>query len=216
MLAFWRTTVGKKMVMAISGVVMVVFLIGHLAGNLLVFRGPEAMDAYAAFLRREIAALWLVRAILLVSVVLHIVAAIQLTLLDRAARPKRYARVEPQAATVASRTMRIGGLAIAAFVVFHLLHLTIGSITPAPFQEARVFDNVMGGFRIWWVSLIYVVAMIAIGLHLFHGGWSWLRTLGLSRPKAEPLRRPIAAALALALWAGFTCIPLAIYFGLVR
>src|SRR5678815_3198401 len=106
MLAFWRTTVGKKMVMAISGVVMVVFLIGHLAGNLLVFRGPEAMDAYAAFLRREIAALWLVRAILLVSVVLHIVAAIQLTLLDRAARPKRYARVEPQAATVASRTMR--------------------------------------------------------------------------------------------------------------
>ena len=216
MLAFWRTTVGKKIIMAVTGVILIAFLIGHATGNLLVFRDAAALDAYSAFLKRELAALWVVRAILFVSVVLHVVAAAQLAILDRAARPERYARAEPQAATLASRTMRIGGLLIAAFVVFHLLHLTTGTIRPAPFEEARVYDNLVGGFRVWWVSAIYVVAMIAIGLHLFHGGWSWLRTLGLSRPSAEPLRRPIAAALAILVWAGFTSIPLAIFLGLVR
>ena len=196
--------------------ILIAFLIGHLTGNLLVFRGAVALDAYSAFLKRELAVLWVVRAILFVSVVLHVVAATQLTILDRAARPKSYARTEPQAATIASRTMRIGGLVIAAFVVFHLLHLTTGTIRPAVFEETRVYDNVVGGFRIWWVTALYVVAMIAIGLHLFHGGWSWLRTLGLSRPSAEPLHRPIAAALAILIWAGFTSIPLAIFFGMVR
>ena len=202
--------------MAVTGVILIAFLIGHATGNLLVFRDAAALDAYSAFLKRELAALWVVRAILFVSVVLHVVAAAQLAILDRAARPERYARAEPQAATLASRSMRIGGLLIAAFVVFHVLHLTAGTIRPAPFEEARVYDNLVGGFRVWWVSAIYVVAMIAIGLHLFHGGWSWLRTLGLSRPSAEPLRRPIAAALAILVWAGFTSIPLAIFLGLVR
>ena len=201
--------------MAVTGVILIAFLIGHATGNLLVFRDAAALDAYSAFLKRELAALWVVRAILFVSVVLHVVAAAQLAILDRAARPERYARAEPQAATLASRTMRIGGLLIAAFVVFHLLHLTTGTIHPAPFEEARVYDNLVGGFRVWWVSASYLLAMIVIGLHLFHGGWSWLRTLGLSRPSAEPLRRPIAAAIAIAIWAGFTSIPVAIFFGLV-
>lgn len=216
MLAFWRSTVGKKIVMAITGVVMIAFLIGHVAGNLLVFRGAAALDGYSAFLKRESFALWSVRALLLVAVVLHVVAAAQLAILARTARPERYARAEPQAATIASRTMRIGGVFIAAFVVFHLLHLTSGTIRPAPFEETRVYDNVVGGFRIWWVSAMYVVAMIALGLHLFHGGWSFLRTLGLSRPSGAPLHRPLAAVLALGIWAGFTSIPLAIFFGLAR
>lgn len=216
MLAFWRSTVGKKIVMAVTGVILILFLIGHLVGNLLVFRGAAGMDAYSAFLKRELVVLWAVRAILFVSVVLHVVAAAQLAMLDRAARQQSYARLKPQAATLASRTMRVGGLLIAAFVVFHLLHLTTGTIRPAPFEEARVYDNLVGGFRVWWVTALYVVAMIAIGLHLFHGGWSWLRTLGLSRPSGEPLHRPIAAALAILIWAGFTSIPLAIFFGLVR
>ena len=215
-LAFWRTTVGKKIVMAVTGVIMIAFLVAHVAGNLLVFRGAAPLDAYSAFLKRELAALWVVRAILFASVVLHVVAAAQLAALDRAARRQRYARVKPQAATVASRTMRIGGVVIAAFIVFHLLHLTTGTIRPAHFEEAHVYANVVGGFRVWWVSAIYLVSMIAIGLHLYHGGWSWLRTLGLSRPSAAPLRRPVAAAVAIAIWAGFTSIPLAIFFGLVR
>ncbi len=216
MLAFWRAAVGKKIVMAVTGLIMIAFLIGHLAGNLLVFRGAEGLNAYAAFLKHNAGVLWVVRAVLLVSVALHIVAAVQLLALDRKARPQTYEKVEPQAATVASRTMRIGGLIIALFVVFHLLHFTTGTIQPAPFEEGEVYRNMIGGFQVWWVALLYVVAMIFIGLHLFHGGWSWLRTLGLSRAKRRPLQRPIAAALAIILWAGFTSIPLAIFFGLVR
>jgi succinate dehydrogenase / fumarate reductase cytochrome b subunit len=112
--------------------------------------------------------------------------------------------------------MRLGGLLIAGFIAFHLLHLTTGTLRPAPFEEGRVYDNVVGGFQVWWVALVYIVAMIAIGLHLFHGGWSFVRTLGLSRPSPSPLHRPVAAVLAVLVWAGFTSIPLAVFFGLVR
>lgn len=215
-LALWRTTVGKKIVMAITGVILIAFLIGHVAGNLLVFRGAAPLDEYSAFLKRSLPMLWAVRAVLFAAVALHVVAVAQLFRIDRAARPQAYARVSPQAATLASRTMRIGGVLIALFVVFHLLHLSTGTIQPAPFQPHRVHDNVIGGFQVWWVTAIYVVAMIFIGLHLFHGAWSWLRTLGLSRPSASPLHRPLAAVLAIAVWAAFTSIPLAVFFGLVR
>jgi len=146
---FWRATVGKKMVMAVTGVVMILFLVAHLAGNLLVFRGPVQLDAYSAFLRHEAIALWTVRLVLLAAVVLHVIAAYQLARDDRAARLKSYARLEPQTATLASRTMRVGGIVIAGFVIFHLLHLITGTIRPAPFDAARVYANVIGGFRIW-------------------------------------------------------------------
>jgi succinate dehydrogenase cytochrome b subunit len=215
-LTFWRAAVGKKIVMAITGVIMIAFLIGHVAGNLLVFRGAAGLNAYAAFLKHNLGVLWTVRAVLFVSVVLHVVAAAQLTAMGRRSRPQSYARFDPQAATPASRTMRIGGVIIALFIVFHLLHLTTGTIQPAPFEEVEVFRNMVGGFQIWWIALLYVIAMIFIGLHLYHGGWSWLRSLGLARPSAEPLHRPIAAVLAFLIWAGFTSIPLAIFFGLVR
>jgi len=215
-MTFWRTTVGKKVVMAVTGVVMIVFLFGHLAGNLLVFRGAVQLDEYSALLHFEPPALWAARAILLVAVILHIIAACQLALSDRTARREAYIRVDPQAATFASRTMRIGGIIIAAFIVFHLLHLTTGTIRPAPFHESLVYSNLVGGFQIWWIVAIYVVALAAIGIHLYHGAWSWARTLGLSRPSAEPLHRPIAIVIAVVLWAGFTAIPLAIFFGLVR
>ncbi len=216
MLGFWRTAVGKKIVMAITGVIMIAFLIGHVVGNLLVFRGAEGLNAYAAFLKHNVGPLWTIRVVLFVSVVLHIVAVVQLYRLDRKARPEAYALYRPQAATLASRTMRIGGLIIALFVVFHLLHFTTGTVRPAAFDETNVYQNMIGGFRVWWVVLLYVVAMIFIGLHLVHGAWSWLRTLGFSRAKAHPLHRPIAAALAILIWAGFTSIPVAIFLGLVR
>ncbi|HET7785220.1 MAG TPA: succinate dehydrogenase cytochrome b subunit [Myxococcales bacterium] len=216
MLTFWRAAVGKKIVMAITGVIMIAFLIGHVVGNLLVFRGAAGLNAYAAFLKHNLGVLWTVRVVLLVSVVLHVVAAAQLTAQSRRSRAHPYKRFEPQAATPASRTMRWGGVIIAAFIVFHLLHLTTGTIQPAPFEETEVFRNMVGGFQVWWIALLYVIAMIFIGLHLYHGGWSWLRSLGLVRPSAEPLHRPIAAVLAFLIWAGFTSIPLAIFFGLVR
>lgn len=208
--AFWQTTVGKKVVMAVTGVIMILFLIAHLAGNLLVFAGAAQIDAYAALLQRELALLWIVRAVLVVSVVLHIAAAYQLAIASRRARRIRYAALEPQSATISSRTMRVGGIAIAGFVVFHLMHLTTGTIRPAPFSPAHVHANLVGGFRVWWVVAIYVVALVAIGLHLHHGAWAWTRTLGLSRPKPDPGHRPIATVVSIALWAGFTAIPVAI------
>jgi len=211
----WQTTVGKKAVMAITGVIMILFLIAHLAGNLLVFAGAAQIDAYAAFLRRELVPLWIMRVVLIVSVVLHIMAAYQLAIASRGARRIRYAELEPQSATIASRTMRVGGVAIAAFVVFHLMHLTTGTIQPAPFSTAHVYTNLVGSFRVWWVVAIYVVALVAIGLHLYHGAWGWTRTLGLSRPKPEPRYRPIATVVSVALWASFTAIPVAIFTRLI-
>lgn len=214
---FWQSTVGKKVVMSVTGLIMVGFVLLHMIGNLQVFEGAARLDAYSHFLHHTInELLWLVRIVLLVSVVLHIVAAVQLTRIDRAARPVDYRRREPQAATVASRSMRWGGLALALFIVFHLLHLTTGTIQPVPFADGDVYANVVGGFRIWWVTLIYVLAMIALGLHIFHGAWSAIRTLGVNRPTAQPMRRPVAALVAVILWAGFSVVPVAVFLGWVR
>lgn len=214
---FWRSTIGKKIVMAATGWIMVGFVIVHMLGNLQVFVGAAKINAYSAFLHNSIGELlWAARIILLVSVILHIVAAIQLTRIDTAARPVGYARKQRQSATIASSTMRWGGFALALFIAFHLLHMTTGTIHPETFTPGNVYGNLVGSFQIWWVTLIYVLAMIALGLHIFHGGWSAIRTLGLSQPKPEPLKRPIAKTLAIVLWAGFTVVPVAIYFGLVK
>lgn len=215
--AFWHATIGKKMVMSVTGLIMIGFVIVHMLGNLQIFEGAQRINAYSHFLHVTInELLWLLRIILLVAVVLHIVAAIQLTRRDRAARPVRYRQLEPQAATVASRSMRWGGVALALFIVFHLLHLTTGTIQPVPFVAGDVYANMVGGFRVWWVTLIYVLAMIALGLHIFHGGWSSIRTLGVNRPKTRPTRRPVAALVAVVVWAGFTLVPVVIFFGWVR
>lgn len=202
--------------MAVTGVLLLLFLAIHAAGNLLIFRGPAELDAYTAFLKQDAILLWLVRIVLLGAIALHGIAAYQLAKIDRAARTTHYTRLKPQAATLASRTMRIGGIIIAVFVIFHLLHLTTGTIKPAPYVTANVYSNVVNGFHIWWVSAVYLVAVFTIGLHLYHGAWSWLRTLGLSRPNEAPLHRPIAITLAMLIWAGFTSIPFAVLFGILR
>ncbi len=215
--AFWDSTVGKKIVMATTGIIMVVWVILHMLGNLQIFAGASRLNGYSAFLHHTIGELlWTVRIILLISVVLHIVAAVQLTRIDLAARPTGYARKEPQAATVASRTMRWGGVALLLFIVFHILHITTGTIRPAPFAEGDVYGNLVRNFRIWWVTLIYVAAMVALGLHIYHGGWSSVRTLGLARPSPNPFRRRVATALAVVLWAGFSLVPIAVLLGWVR
>ncbi|RKH71639.1 succinate dehydrogenase/fumarate reductase cytochrome b subunit [Corallococcus interemptor] len=212
----WGTTVGMKILMAATGVVLVVFLVFHLAGNLLVYQGAGALNAYSALLRREPLLLWLARAVLLFAVCVHIAAAARLGWRDFQARPVRYRQLVPQSATLASRTMRWSGLGIATFVVFHLLHLTTGTIRPAPFEEVDVYRNVVGGFRVGWVAIVYLVAMVLIGMHVWHGAWASLRSLGVSRPSLHPKRRPVAWVLALLLWAGFTSIPIAVLLGVVR
>lgn len=213
---FWGSTIGKKIVMAATGLIMVGFLIGHMVGNLQVFLGAEKLNAYSKFLHGLGELLWLVRGVLLASLVLHVTAAVQLTRLDLAARPVAYAKHETRAATFASRTIRWGGVVIAIFIVLHLLHFTTGTLRPAAFSAENVYGNVTGNFAIPWVAALYVAAMIAIGLHLYHGTWSAFRTLGLAEPSAHPLQRRIAGVVALVVWLGFTIVPVGVLLGWAR
>jgi succinate dehydrogenase / fumarate reductase cytochrome b subunit len=210
--AFWRTSVGKKTVMAVTGLIWLLYLVVHLAGNLLVFAGARTINAYAEFLHDRIVALWIIRVILIVALVLHIVAAYQLARLSRRARPVGYRNFQPQAATFASRTMRIGGVTIAVFLVFHLLHFTTGTIEPVPFTRGDVYANLVDGYQVGWLVALYVVAMIVVGAHLYHGAWGWFRTLGWTH-SPDPRDRPLATVVTAALWFGFTIIPVTIYFG---
>jgi succinate dehydrogenase / fumarate reductase cytochrome b subunit len=213
---FWDSTIGKKIVMAVTGLIGVGFVIGHMLGNLQVFLGPGKFNAYAHFLRSLGELLWLVRAVLIAAVVLHVIAAVQLSRRRLISRPVGYRRGSQQeVSTFASRTIRWGGAFLLAFIVFHILHFTTLTIFPS-YSTTDVYANVVRGFSVWWVVLLYVAAMIALGLHLYHGIWSSLRTLGASQPSPNPLRRPATAAVAVIVWLGFTVIPIAVFAGLVR
>ena len=211
-----QSNVGKKVVMAVTGLILVAFVIGHVAGNLLVFAGPSALNGYSHFLKSSNEVLWAVRLVLLTAVLLHIGSAYGLTVAANAARPIGYGRKEPQAATWASRTIRYGGVLLLLFIVFHLLHFTAGVIQPAPFSETDVYRNVVGSFTVPWVVAIYLVAMVALGMHLYHGAWAAFRTLSLRSPSTTPMKRTIATGVAFVVWLGFTSIPLAVLAGLVR
>jgi succinate dehydrogenase / fumarate reductase cytochrome b subunit len=212
---FWRSTVGKKVVMAVTGVLLVAFIIGHAMGNLIVFRGPAAFNAYAAFLKSNMSLLWTVRVGLLVAAALHIVAAVQLTRRQQIARPVDYAQRDPQVSTLASRTIRWGGGVLFVFLIYHLLHFTTGAAHPS-FSHTDAYRNVIIGFGVWWVALLYLVAMGALGLHLYHGVWSSIRTLGLSRPTYHPLKRRAALLLAVGVTLAFVAIVSAVAVGIVR
>jgi succinate dehydrogenase / fumarate reductase cytochrome b subunit len=210
-----RSSVGKKVVMALTGVVLFGFVILHLVGNLQVYEGPAKLNEYAVLLRRVPELLWGARLTLLVAVGLHIWAATSLTRMSWAARPLPYARVVHRESTYASRTMRWSGVTLALFVIFHLLHFTFGSVHP-DFQEGDVYHNVVSGFQVWPVSLFYIAAMVALGFHLYHGAWSMLQTMGLSHPRYNPLRKTVASLLTLFVVLGNISIPVAVLTGLVR
>jgi succinate dehydrogenase / fumarate reductase, cytochrome b subunit len=224
-LTLYRSTIGKKIIMAVTGLVLVAFVIGHMAGNLQQFLGPERMNAYAAFLKSTGELLWLVRLGLLTATVLHVVMAYQLTQIKRAARPIDYTTRDPQVSTLASRSMRWGGALLLVFIVFHILHFTTGTVFPfasspdtryPAFSHTDVYGNVVSAFRNPWVTLGYVVAMLFLLLHLFHGAWSSVRTLGLSTPSRNPLHRRVSTVVALVVWLGFTVIPVAVFLGVIR
>ena len=216
--AFWDSSVGKKAVMAVTGLIGIAFVIGHMVGNLQVFQGAERLNAYGALLHGPLnELLWVARVVLLAAVVLHVTAAWQLTQRDRAARPVAYRSRAPQVSTLASRTMRWGGVLLLVFIVVHILHFTTGTIRPAgTFTPGDVYANVTGSFRIWWVTLFYVVAMAALGLHLYHGAWSSVRTLGAERPAKNLRSRPVAIVGAVVVAAGFVAVPVAVAFGWVK
>jgi succinate dehydrogenase / fumarate reductase cytochrome b subunit len=210
---FWGSTVGKKIVMAVTGLIMVGFLIGHMLGNLQVFLGPAKINGYSAFLHSLGELLWLVRAVLFVALILHVVAAVQLTLRDRAARPVGYEKHETSAATFASRTIRYGGVVIAIFVVLHLMHFTTGTWRPAPFVPGDVYANLVNSFRVPWISGLYLFVMIAVGLHLYHGAWSSVRSLGVAPASPTPLAHRLSMLVAVVVWLGFTLVPVGILLG---
>jgi succinate dehydrogenase / fumarate reductase cytochrome b subunit len=221
----WRTSVGKKVVMAATGIILVGFVVVHMAGNLKIYQGEAKFNAYALALRTLGApflgygeALWVTRLVLLASVVLHIVAAVQLTRQSLAARPTGYAERAPLASTYASRTMRWGGVVIALFVVYHLLHFTAGVVgyQPGQFQPLSAYRNVVLGFSVWYVSMFYVLAMLALGLHLYHGVWSAFQTLGVAGASLRPGYRVAAAVVSLVVVLGNVSVPVAVLAGLVR
>jgi succinate dehydrogenase / fumarate reductase cytochrome b subunit len=210
-----RSNIGLKAIMAVSGLLMVGYLITHVAANLLVFRGASLINGYAAILHGQPAVLYTARAVLLVALVAHVWSAVVLTRRDLAARPVGYATRKPQVATFASRTIRWGGLVILFFLVYHILHFTTGTVHPS-FVEGDPHGNVVRAFRVPWVAAFYVVAMAAVGLHLFHGTWSAFKSLGLTRPSQHPLRHKTSLLVAGVIWLGFTIIPLAVLAGIVK
>jgi succinate dehydrogenase / fumarate reductase, cytochrome b subunit len=213
---FWQSSVGKKAVMAVTGLILVAYLLTHVLANLLVFSGPERINRYAQLLHSSGAALWGARLILLAALILHIIAATQLAIRSRAARPEPYAGGrDPQVSTFAARTIRWGGGLILLFLIYHILHFTTGTAHP-DFVELNPHHNVSTGFRNPLVAAVYLLAMVAVGLHLYHGVWSSGRSLGLSQPSPRPLHRRVALVLAVFVWLGFTAIVIAGFLGLIR
>lgn len=217
----WRATVGKKIVMAGTGAILLLYLVAHMVGNLKVFFGQEAFDHYAHWLRTIGEPvlpygwfLWLLRAVLLGSVVLHIAAATQLAVRGSRARPARYMHRSRVRGTYAARTMRWGGVIIALFVVYHLLDLTIGTLNP-DFRAGQPYHNVTTDFGVWFVTIFYTVALAALALHVRHGLWSAAQTLGVTGSKERPVRM-IATAVAVVICGGFAVVPWAVLLGLVR
>lgn len=217
-LGFWDTTVGKKAVMAVTGFALFGFVVGHLIGNLQVYLGREKLNHYAEMLHSMPGLLWAARLALIAAVGLHIVAAVQLALRQRAARPQRYASKRHfKQASYASRTMYWSGPIILLFVVYHLLHFTFGTTHPQ-YSPTDVYSNVVIGFQPerWPVVLFYVLAMGALGLHLIHGVWSMFQSLGVVSRATNRALQTFATAVTAFLFLGNISIPLAVLFGLVR
>lgn len=208
------TTVATKIVMAVTGIVMVGFLAAHMLGNLLVFQGADAINGYAETLRAAPMLLWKARGFLLLAAILHIASAIKLIRLQRAARPDGYQHYRHRAAGVGTRTMRWSGLLLAVFIILHILHYTTGTIHP-DFRPGDVFANLVTGFSNPLVAVLYLIAMVMVGLHLSHGIASLFQTLGVTHPLLQKIRRPLSVWIAIGITAGFAAIPFAALLGLL-
>ena len=221
-MAFWNTMIGKKVVMAVTGVVLVGFVIAHMLGNLKIFSGPNEINAYSRFLR-EVGhpefgygqLLWIVRIVLLICVVLYVTAAFHLTRRSWVARPIGYTCKRNIETTLAARTMHWGGVLLVAFISFHLLHLTGGVVgfRAGQFQHLAVYQNVVAAFAVWPIALFYVVAMGALCLHLYHGVWSMLQTLGWNTARNKSMFKVLSRVIGVVVFVGFTSVPVAVIAG---
>lgn len=213
--ALVQSTVGRKAVIAITGVALFGFVIAHMLGNLQIYLGPERLNDYAATLKHSPILLWSARLGLLVAVVLHIGFSIALASKNADARPHDYARRSPQVTSYAARTMVWSGPLLFVFIVYHLLHLTFGFSPTHHFSPTDVYANVVTGFHVWWLAAFYVFAQCLLGLHLYHGAWSFASSLGLEHPRFDRARRTLATSLAAIVVVGNVSIPVAVYTGLI-
>ena len=218
---FYEAPIGKKAVMAVTGAILFAYVVGHLLGNLQIYSSdPQQINRYAAFLHSpsNAVALWGVRALLFVAVVLHIVAATQLWLQNRAARPVGYRKKDDVPTSYAARTMKWSGVIIAAFVIFHVLHLTVGAVVPiqelGP-NQPDVRANVINGFQNPAIAGFYILAMILLCMHLYHGLWSMFQSVGLGQARYSPAIQKAAAIVAILIAIGNCSIPIAVMTGLL-
>jgi succinate dehydrogenase / fumarate reductase cytochrome b subunit len=217
---FYEAPIGKKFVMALTGAMLFGYVIAHLLGNLQIYAGKDQINHYAAFLHNpaNLGLLWGARLVLLWAVGMHILSSIQLWQMKRAARPQAYVKKDDAAASYASRTMMWSGPIVAAFVIFHVLHLTAGAVLPlheiGP-NEPDVRANVVDGFLNPAISGFYILAMILLCMHLYHGLWSMFQSLGFYHPRYTPMLKRGAAIVAILIAVGNISIPLAVMAGLV-
>ncbi|HUI53898.1 MAG TPA: succinate dehydrogenase cytochrome b subunit [Bryobacteraceae bacterium] len=218
---FYEAPIGKKAVMAITGVMLVGYVVAHMLGNLQIYSANrEQINTYAAFLHNPSNALllWGARTVLLAAVILHIVAAVQLWWQNRAARPVAYFKKDDVPASYAARTMIWSGPIVAAFVIFHVLHLTVGTVLPLreiAENQPDVRYNVIYGFQNYWVSGFYIFAMILLCMHLYHGVWSMFQSMGFSHPRYTGKLKKGSAILAILIAVGNCSIPIAVMAGLL-
>lgn len=213
LLEFYRSTIGKKIIMAVTGVIGFGFVFVHMLGNLQFFLSPTALDEYGRFLRSLHGLLWVLRFVLVIAVIVHIVMAYQLTRISQKSRNVPYKEWTPAGgSTYASRTMRWSGPILGLYIIYHLLDITFGKMNP-DFHEGEVTHNVIASFSNWYISAIYIVAMVLLGLHLYHGIWSMFQSMGLNSPKYNSGLRAFAAIFTVIIVVGFVAVPIAVLAG---
>ncbi len=210
----YLVTIGQKALMSVTGVVLFGFVIAHMIGNLQVFLGRAKLNAYGELLHSMPGILWTARIVLLASVLLHAVLGLRLARLRGSARPVAYAKKKNVGSTTSSRTMVVSGLLIFFFVIYHLLHFTLGNAHPS-FVPGDVYHNVIAGFRVIPASIAYIVAMVGLGFHLNHGAWSMFQSLGVSHPRYTPMLRRFAAIAATLIVLANISMPLAVLTGVI-
>ncbi|MBE7561025.1 succinate dehydrogenase cytochrome b subunit [bacterium] len=202
----WNLSIIYKAVMAVTGVVLVGFVVGHLLGNLQIFLGPEAFNGYAEKLRHLGPLLWLVRIVLMIMLALHIYVGIKLKLENLAARPIDYRHRRYVRATAASRTMIWSGAGIGLYLIYHLAHLTF-KVTNPELYTGNLYLLTVHSFKVWWISLVYVAAMLILCLHVYHGATSMFQSLGLNHDRYNPIINRIGPVLGIALAAATSRFP---------
>jgi succinate dehydrogenase / fumarate reductase cytochrome b subunit len=213
----FSTTIGKKAALAVSGLVLFGFTVGHMLGNLQVFLGPEKFNGYAAGIKALPALLWGTRAVLSVSVLVHILIAFDLYSRSSAARTVGYRMKRNAVTSYAAATMKYSGPILLLYIVFHLAHFTAPGLTlgGAPFSHTDAYSNFVSSFKVPWVAGVYILANVLLGMHLYHGSWSLFQSLGLSHPRYNRLRQRLAVGLGLTVATGNVIMPLSVLAGLI-